>query len=69
MAQQDYLVDNISCGHCTNTIESELAELPGVESVQADKDSKVVSVTTASDTAFTAVENLLEEIGFPGKRQ
>lgn len=69
MAQHKYLVDNISCGHCTNTIETELSLMPEVESVSADKDSKIVTVTTSTEDASSAISRMLEEIGFPGKPQ
>jgi len=69
MTQQQYLVENISCGHCTNTIETELNEMNEVQSVNADKDSKLVTVTLADNANLDAVDALLEEIGFPGVRQ
>ena len=31
---------NISCGHCVKTIERELGELPGVESVAAEAEGR-----------------------------
>ena len=37
-------VPNINCGHCVNTIQNELGELPGVESVTASAESKQVTV-------------------------
>lgn len=69
MVKQQYLVENISCGHCTNTIETELSEMPEVESVSADKESKIVTVNTTSDDGLAAVDAMLVEIGFPGQRQ
>lgn len=69
MTVQQYLVENISCGHCTNTIETELSAMNEVESVSADKETKLVSVTIANDSSLLAVDAMLEEIGFPGQRQ
>ena len=69
MTQLHYRVDNISCGHCTRTIETELSELADVSAVAADKNSKVVTVTLTGTGRAEAVENLLDEIGFPGVRQ
>ena len=68
-AIQQYLVENISCGHCTNTIETELALMPEVEKVSADKDSKIVTVTASTEASLAAVDAMLKEIGFPGQRQ
>lgn len=67
--QIQYLVENISCGHCTNTIENELSALSAVSAVSADKDSKLVTITIADEDAMTTVEDLLDEIGFAGIRQ
>jgi len=35
MTSKTYVVPNISCSHCTHTIERELELVEGVESVQA----------------------------------
>ena len=45
MTTQTVTVPNISCGHCTNTIEMEVNELDGVQSVQASEADKSVTVT------------------------
>ena len=56
---------DISCGHCTRTIETELAELPGVISVNAESASRRVTVTWEPPADWPAVATLLAEIGFP----
>ena len=65
MNQETFSIPNISCGHCTRTIENELSALAAVSAVSADSESKRVVVTTSGEAA--EVEALLEEIGFPGK--
>ena len=40
-------VPNISCAHCVHTIQTELGELPGVSAVQANEQTKVVTVAFA----------------------
>jgi copper chaperone CopZ len=40
-----YSVPAISCGHCTRTIETEVGELKGVQSVKAAIDTKKVEIT------------------------
>ncbi len=40
-----YSVPSIHCQHCVHTIKMELSELEGVQNVDADLDSKKVSVT------------------------
>ena len=67
--QVQYLVENISCGHCTNTIETELSAMSEVTSVSADKTSKLVTVDLVDDSSVVAIEAMLVEIGFTGARQ
>ena len=69
MVQQTYLVSNISCSHCTHTIERELKLVQGVQSVQADEQSKHVTVGVDAPARLQAVEATLTEIGYPGERQ
>lgn len=58
-------VDNISCGHCVKTIESELSELGGIQKVQASNDTKQVIVEWDDPANETKIRDLLEEIGYP----
>ena len=45
MTTVTYTVPAISCGHCTHTIETEVSDLQGVQSVKAEIDSKKVTIT------------------------
>lgn len=66
MANKTFKVPNISCGHCVMTIEREVAELTGVTSVKADKDTKMVTVDWNEATAsWDAIKDVLLEINFP----
>ena len=47
MTTVTYSVPAISCGHCTHTIETEVSDLQGVQSVKAEIDSKKVTITFA----------------------
>jgi copper chaperone CopZ len=60
-----FTVPAINCGHCTHTIEMELGELPGVESVQADQASKQVTVRWQPPATWDKIEALLREINYP----
>ena len=44
MESKTFTVPNISCGHCTHTIETEVSELAGVNSVKAAQDNQQVTV-------------------------
>jgi len=60
-----WFVPAISCGHCTHTIEVEVGELPGVQSVKADIASKKVTVTFDAPATEENIKALLAEINFP----
>ncbi len=65
MTTRTVTVSNISCGHCTHTIETELADLSGVETVQASESDKLVSVTwDENTTSWESIQGLLEEINY-----
>lgn len=65
MESKTFTVPNISCGHCTRTIETEVAELAGVSSVQADQASKQVTVQWDSPASWPQIQALLQEINYP----
>lgn len=65
MTTKTYQVPNISCGHCTATIERELKAIDGLQSVKAEIESKEVTVEVAGEEILAEVESLLEEIGYP----
>lgn len=58
-------VPNISCGHCTNTIEMEISELTGVKSVNASEVTKQVVIDWEKPATWDEIEGTLNEIGFP----
>lgn len=65
MTTVKYSVPNISCNHCVHTIQSELTELAGVQTVQADRDSKVVTITFDQPATEETIKQLLAEINYP----
>ena len=58
---------NISCGHCVHTIQNEVGELTGVQSVQAKEDTKLVTVTFEAPATQEQIEELMAEIGYPAE--
>lgn len=60
-------VDSISCEGCCGTIKEELAALPGVKSVEADPETKLVKVQVA-DASFDSkiLMDRLNEIKYEG---
>lgn len=60
-----YQIPNISCGHCVHTIQSEVSELPGVQSVKAEVDSKQAVIVFAAPATEEQIKALLAEINYP----
>ncbi len=66
MATKTFKVPNISCGHCTMTIEREVRELAGVVAVKAEQASKMVTVEWNEPPAnWEGIRALLTEINYP----
>lgn len=60
-----YSVPAIHCEHCTHTIEMEVGELQGVQSVKADLDTKKVEISFDDPTNEQTIKALLAEINYP----
>lgn len=65
MSTVTYSIPNISCGHCVHTIQNEVSELAGVQSVQADLDSKKVVIDFIDPATEEKIRALLAEISYP----
>lgn len=65
MSTITYSIPAIHCMHCTHTIELELSEMPGVESVKADIAGKQVAVTFSPPADDAKIRALLAEIEYP----
>ncbi len=59
-----FTVPEISCGHCKETIESNINSLENVEAVNVDIDQKSVEVKSSSDLDLSLVSNMLDEQGY-----
>ncbi len=67
MESKTFISPNISCGHCTHTVESELLDLKGVTSAKADQATKQVIVTWEAPASWDKISELLAEIGYPAQ--
>ncbi len=68
MKTKTFRVPNISCGHCVMTIRQELSELEGITSVQADDQTKMVTLDwDESSLSWEQVRHLLQEINYPAE--
>lgn len=67
MEEKTVNVPNISCGHCTATIEQEVGELEGIIEVKGDAQSKNVTIRYELPVTWERIAALLDQIGYPAK--
>ena len=67
MTTVTYTIPAIHCGHCTRTIEMEVGELQGVQTVQADEAAKKVVITFEAPATEEKIKSLLAEINYPAE--
>jgi len=60
-----YKIPAISCMHCVHTIQTELADLPGVRSVKADAMNKQVEIVFEAPASEEEIRALLAKINYP----
>ena len=65
MTTTTYSVPSISCGHCVNTIQMEVSEMAGVESVTANAETQMVEIVFGAPANEDAIKSLLAEINYP----
>ena len=65
MTTVTYSIPNISCGHCVHTIEMEVSDIPGVESVKASADTKTATIIFNHPATEESIKSLLAEVNYP----
>ena len=60
-----YTIPNISCMHCVHTIKMEVSDVQGVQSVNADANTKQATITFDSPATEEKIIDLLKEINYP----
>ena len=60
-----YSIPNISCGHCVNTIQTEIADVPGVKTVVASNSTKKAVITFDAPATEAEIKARLAEINYP----
>jgi copper chaperone len=58
-------IPTINCGHCVQTIKSEVTELEGVKAVEANAQTKQATVTFDAPASEEQIVALLKEINYP----
>jgi copper chaperone CopZ len=63
MTEKTYVVEGMTCGHCTRSVEEEVSELEGVQVLEVDLESGrlVVRGETVDDEA---VRSAVTEAGY-----
>lgn len=64
METKTFKVPNIGCDGCVSTIKNEVGQLAGVARVDADKDTKVVTVQWQNPASWQMIQNKLVEIDY-----
>jgi copper chaperone len=65
MSSVVFSIPNISCHHCIHTIQSEVSQMEGVQTVVADLDSKTVKIEYTAPATEASIKSLLAEIEYP----
>ena len=65
MTTVKYSIPNISCMHCVHTIQTEVADLAGVQSVKADAGTKTVEIVFDNPADDAKIKALLAELNYP----
>lgn len=60
-----YTIPNISCMHCVHTIKTEIGEVAGVKSVDANAQTKVTVITFDAPATEDKIVEVLKEINYP----
>jgi len=63
MATEKFLVPGISCQHCVNAVNKEVSALSGVQKVEIDLPSKVVTVYS-DQVASAVIIAAIQEAGY-----
>lgn len=65
MQTKTFTVPNISCGHCVMAVQNEVRDLAGVSRVQADKDTRMVTVEWDAPATWEQIKAALTAINYP----
>ena len=59
-----YTIPNISCMHCVHTIKTEVSDLQGVQSVDANAQTRQATITFDAPATEEQIVALLKEINY-----
>ncbi|MCW3814481.1 cation transporter [Micromonospora sp. DR5-3] len=64
MVTTTYQVQGMTCGHCVNSVSTEVSAIAGVTDVQVDLASGQVTVTSESPLDLDTVRAAVDEAGY-----
>jgi copper chaperone len=59
-----YTVKGMTCGHCVNSVSTEISKIDGVTDVQVDLANGAVTVSSATALEEVAVAAAVDEAGY-----
>lgn len=65
MKEKIFIVDNLKCGGCANSIHHKLAQVAGIDKIAVDPDTNSVRISYTQDTAAEKALSLLAQMGYP----
>lgn len=65
MTTVTFSIPGISCNHCVHTIKTEVGEMPGVSSVDANPENKQATVSFDDPATEDGIRALLTQINYP----
>ena len=65
MTTVTYNIPAVHCGHCVHTIQMEVGDLDGVQSVKVNQDSKQAVIVFDAPATEDGIIALLKEINYP----
>lgn len=68
MAQAEYTVTGMSCGHCEASVRGEVSKLDGVHDVQVSAAAGTLKIVSAAEIADDAVIAAVDEAGYSAVR-
>jgi copper ion binding protein len=64
MISEQFIVPDVSCQHCINAVSQEVGALVGVQKVDVNLDTKVVTVEHAANVNTAAIIAAINEAGY-----
>jgi copper ion binding protein len=64
MITEKFLVPGVSCQHCVNAVNKEVGALSGVQKVEVNLDTKVVTVEHGDQVVPAAIIAAIQEAGY-----